>query len=293
MKAIAIQRNRKRKARLSRARWVAWLRPTLWAVLLGGGLFTLYVGGERLTTAPLFQVREIRWEGLHHLKESEMAARFRPIVGRSLFRVDLAQIQAALQENSWVKEAVVRKEFPDRLLIQVVERVPAAVEVDSARPPLLRDEEGKILEQNSDAPEALPRVIHYDPVSYARGLHLASLVSRTLKKEGTAPPFVIDLADPEDLVVHFPEGVLHFGDADYAERWQRFLEIREDLERRGISDREIDLRYRRKVIVKDGFTPETEGTDLRYGPARKKVGEGLGSKSVIRRALGAGPKERV
>jgi cell division protein FtsQ len=246
---------------------MTWLRPTLWALLLGGSLFALYVGGQRLTTAPLFQVREIGWDGLHHLKESEMTARFRSIVGRSIFRVDIAQIQAELQANSWVKEAVVRKEFPDRLRIHVVERVPAAVEVASARPPLLRDEEGKILEQNGELPEALPRMIHYSPVAYARGLQLASLVSNTLKADGAEPsPFVIDLADPEDLVVHFPEGVLHFGDGDYAERWQRFLEIREDLDRRGISDREIDLRFRRKVIVKDGFAPDAEGEGLAVWP---------------------------
>ncbi len=137
-----------------------------------------------------------------------------------------------------------------------MERVAASVEFDSARRPLLRDEEGKILQQNGDVPETLPRIIHYNPVSYARGLQLASLVLGTLEKEGAEPaPFVIDLADPDDLVVHFPEGVLHFGKEEYSERWQRYLEIREDLERRGISDREIDLRHRRKVIVRDGFTP--------------------------------------
>ncbi|MDC4224900.1 MAG: hypothetical protein MPW15_11895 [Candidatus Manganitrophus sp.] len=92
-------------------------------------------------------------------------------------------------------------------------------------------------------------------------------------KEPSAHPFVIDLADPEDLMVHFPEGVLHFGDAEYPERWQRFLEIRDDLEQRGISDREIDLRYRRKVIVKDGFTPGTEGDGFSW-PGEKEAGRG-------------------
>jgi cell division septal protein FtsQ len=275
MKAIAIQRNRKRRGRISWSRLITWLRPTLWAVLLGGGLFTLYVGGERLTTAPLFQVREVRWEGLHHLKESEMAARVGSIVGQSLFRVDLSRIQTELQANSWVKEAVVRKEFPDRLHIQVVERVPAAVEIGSVNRPLLRDEEGKILDQTGDVPEDLPRMIHFNPASYVQGLHLASLVSRTLRKEGgEASPFVIDLADPEDLVVHFPEGVLHFGDADYAERWERFLQIRDDLERRGISDREVDLRFRRKVIIKDGLTPETEGDEFTIWPGEKESRRG-------------------
>lgn len=271
MKALAIQRNKRRRGRLSWARLITWLRPTLWAVLLGGSLFALYLGGQRLTASPAFQVREIRWTGLHHLKEPEMTARFRSIVGRSLFRVDIAQIQREIQANPWIKEAVVRKEFPDRLRIQVIERVPAAVEIDSARRPLLRDEEGKILQQNGEPPEELPRIIHYNPAAYAQGLQLASLISDTLEKEGAEPSlFVVDLADPENLMVHFPEGVLHFGKEEYSERWRRFLEIREDLERRGISDREIDLRYRRKVIVKDGFIPDDGENGL--WPGEKEAG---------------------
>lgn len=271
MKALAIQRNKRRRGRLSWGRLITWLRPTFWAVLLGGSLFALYLGGERLAASPAFHVREIRWTGLHHLKEPEMTARFRSIVGRSLFRVDIAQIQREIQANPWIKSAVIRKEFPDRLRIQVIERVPAAVEIDSARRPLLRDEEGKILQQNGEPPEALPRIIHYNPAAYAQGLQLASLISDTLEKEGAEPSlFVIDLADPENLMVHFPEGVLHFGKEEYPERWRRFLEIREDLERRGISDREIDLRYRRKVIVKDGFIPEEGESGL--WPGEKEAG---------------------
>ncbi|TAJ98299.1 MAG: FtsQ-type POTRA domain-containing protein [Candidatus Manganitrophaceae bacterium] len=272
MKAIAIQRNKKRRSRLSWARWIGWLRPTFWSVLLGGSLFALYVGGQRLTSAPVFQVREIRWAGLHHLNETEMSARFRPVVGRNIFRVDIAQIQGALQANPWVKQAVVRKDFPDRLNIIVVERVPAVVEVESAQGPLLRDEAGEILERVGEASDRLgdgkaagklPRVIHYNPASYAKGLELASLLSRTLEKESIEPSlFLIDLADPEDLVVHFPEGVLHFGEGGYAERWERFLEIKEDLERRELTDREIDLRFERKVIVRGGFTPPRRGAGV-------------------------------
>ena len=276
MKAIAIQRNKKRKVRLSWARLIGWLRPTLWAALLGGSLFVLYVGGQRLTTAPLFQVREIRWAGLHHLNETEMTARFRPIVGRNIFRVDIAQIQGELQSNSWVKQAIVRKDFPDRLSIVVTERVPAVVEVESAHGPLLRDEEGEILGQNGDLQERLPRIVHYNPASYPKGLQLASLLSRTLDKERTDPPaFLIDLADPEDMIVYFPEGVLHFGEEGFAERWQRFLEIRDDLDRRGMADREVDLRFRQKVIVKGGFMPQGAGQfGIRTWPGAKESRRG-------------------
>ena len=272
MKAIAIQRNKRRKVRLSWARLLGWARPTFWAVLLGGSLFALYAGTQRLMAAPLFQVREIRWAGLHHLSEGELSVRFRSVVGRNIFRIDLAPIQRELQADPWIKQAVVRKDFPDRLSIRVIERVPAAVEVESAQNPIVRDDEGKILGSDGEVRESLPRIIHYNPDSYAQGLQLASLLSSTLAKERTEPlPFLIDLADPQDLIVHFPEGVLHFGEGDYADRWQRFLEIRDDLERRGIADREIDLRFTRKVVVKGGFTPHRAGgTGMKMWPEAKE-----------------------
>lgn len=269
MKAIAIQRNKKRKVRLSWARLIGWLRPTLLAVFLGGSLFALYIGVQRVTSAPVFQVREIRWAGLRHLSEAEMTHRFRSVVGRNIFRINIAQIQGELQANPWVKQAVIRKDFPDRLSIRVIERVPAVVEMESAQGPLLRDEEGEILERGGEASNRLgdggatgklPRIIHYNPASYKKGLQLASLLARTLENERLeASLFLIDLTDPEDLVVHFPEGVLHFGEGDYSERWERFLQIKDDLERRELTDREIDLRFKRKVIVRGGFTPPRRG----------------------------------
>ncbi|MBI3802322.1 MAG: FtsQ-type POTRA domain-containing protein [Nitrospirae bacterium] len=264
MRAIAIQRNRKRRVRFSWAKMVAWGRPVLFALLLGGLFFGLYAGSRRLATAPFFEVREIRWQGLRHLKEAEMTARFRSILGRNLFRLDLADIQGQLQANPWVKEAVVRKDFPDQLTFIVTERVPTAVEIEASRGPILRDQEGAILERGGTPPEALPRLLHYNPASYAKGLQLASFLSESLKREAAdgRPAFVVDLADPEDLVVHLSEGVLHFGEGDYLERWQRFLEIRSDLERRGIANREIDLRFQKKVVVKGGFTRGRGGVDL-------------------------------
>lgn len=264
MRAIAIQRNKKRRSRLSGAGLIAWARPTLLALLLGGLLFGVYAGSQRLATASLFQVREIRWRGLHHLKEAEMAPRLRSTLGRNLFRLNIAEIQGELLANPWVKEAVVRKDFPDQLTLIVTERVPAAVEIDPARGAVLRDEEGAILERGGDAPEALPRIVHYQPAAYAEGLRLASLLSERLKGEAVdgRPAFIIDLADPEDLVVHLPEGMLHFGRGDYPARWQHFLEVRSDLERRGIADREIDLRFQRKVVVKGGLTQGRRGAEL-------------------------------
>jgi hypothetical protein len=69
--------------------------------------------------------------------------------------------------------------------------------------------------------------------------------------------FLIDLANPADLQLHLPGGVLHFGETDYPEKWSRFSYVEEDLRQRGFSRWEADLRFSEKVIVK-GDLPKSK-----------------------------------
>ncbi|MFY9271216.1 MAG: FtsQ-type POTRA domain-containing protein [Candidatus Manganitrophaceae bacterium] len=278
MKTIAIQRNRKRRARFSWQRVVAgcskWGKPFFVALLLGGGFFTLYIAGRWLTGSPRFQVKEVRWIGLRRLNEGEMMNRFLSrAIGQNLFRLDADRIQTALLADSWVKEATIRKDFPDRLTIFMAERTPAAVEVEAERvragggeyaqagnvtgKTRLRDEEGRVLEQKGALPARLPRIVHYRTESYSKGLTLAALLDKSL---GGPPLFLIDLADPKDLIVYFSGATIHLGEGDFEARWRRYLEIKDDLDRRGISEHEIDLRFPRKVVVKEGFVVGEKGT---------------------------------
>lgn len=231
------------------------VRQIALSLLVGLGLFGLYLGLRHLAASPFFKVREFQWSGLQHLKEPEVAGLFQSVLGKNLFDVEIAPIQRALLSNPWVKEATVRKDFPDRLTFIVVERTPASV---AYLPPAgalpeqggtldvtvrLLDQEGVVLEQGGDYPPELPRVVHVNAAAYPKALRLAQLFTNR-------SDFFIDLSNPEDLQVHLPGGLIHFGEENYPEKWDRFSRVEEDLLRRGFSHWEVDLRFSDKVIVK-------------------------------------------
>lgn len=268
MKAIAAHLKKKRRFSFLVARMKSASKPIAMATALGAGLFILYAGAQKLMAHNYFRVKEIRWIGLRHLKESEMSRQFHWAVGRNLFKLESHPIQQQLLSNPWVKEAVVRKEFPDGLSFILMERTPAAVEYPKAGgddislgEAVLLDEEGRALERGGDYPSELPRIINMNRQAFPKALQLASLFTKR-------SPYLIDLSHPKDLVVHQAGWVIHFGDQDYSERWRRFLEIEMDLEQRGISDKEIDLRFPGKVIVKSGSVPAQKMWKENHGSIR-------------------------
>lgn len=230
------------------------------ASLFGAGLFILALGVEQVGTLPVFEVKEIQWIGLKHLTEKKMGKRFQSVLGKNLFTVDIAVMQEGLLAHQWIKEATVKKRFPNRILIIVVERKPASVEyekgefmgekVNFTTLPYLVDQEGITLQQGGPFPSGLPRLININPQSYAAGLSLGALAQNR-------PGVFIDLSDPDDLQVHFisPEGhiqtgLLHLGSDTHQEKWQHFLDIEADIVKRGLSPWEIDLRISGMAVVK-------------------------------------------
>jgi cell division septal protein FtsQ len=229
------------------------IRPVGLSLLFGIGLFGFYLAVRQVVASSFFEVKVLRWSGLQHLKEAEMAQRFHPLLGQNLFDVEIASIQRALEANSWVKSATVRKDFPDGLTFIVVERTPASVaypRFGEAFPETMRllDREGVVLDQGGDYSPELPRVVHVNAAAYPKALQLAQLLTQR-------SDFLIDLSNPDDLQVHLPEGVIHFGEENYQEKWNRFVHVEEDLRRRGYARWEADLRFSGKVIVK-GDLPE-------------------------------------
>ncbi len=75
-----------------------------------------------------FCLRTIEVNGTKHLKAKDVIA----ISGLTLFkdnllRIDSKEISRRILSNSWVKDAEVEKEFPDKLIIKIKERNPVAL----------------------------------------------------------------------------------------------------------------------------------------------------------------------
>ncbi len=220
--------------------------PIKWSrfiyIFVGVLLVACFFGVQRFLSSSYFQIKEIRWAGAKQIDPKELNRQFQFVVGQNLVRLSIADIHTALLNNRWVKEAVVRKVFPNRVDVTLTERVPAAVEIDPlSNRMVLRDSEGIVLEEGEQ--DHLPRMIHYNPNAYTKALELAPLLAE--RKDA-----LIDLSHSGDLSVRLKKGVVHLGDKDFKERLERFSKVEADVDRRRMAPWEADLRFPSQVVVK-------------------------------------------
>ncbi len=110
------------------------------AVSLGvlAGAVALYRAGDTIVATAgslrdfvlesrYFSVREIQVRGAEKVNGNELVALAGLRQGMSIWRVDLPAIERKVARHPWVRRALVRREFPHRILIEVEERVPRAI----------------------------------------------------------------------------------------------------------------------------------------------------------------------
>ena len=76
---------------------------------------------------PVFAITTIAVQGdVRHNNEVTLRANVVPRLQGSFFTVDLAQARTAFENVPWVRKAMVRREFPDRLSVDLFEHEPVA-----------------------------------------------------------------------------------------------------------------------------------------------------------------------
>ena len=93
-----------------------------------------------------FRVRGYEITGLNHMARQPVDAIVSSEVGQAQPLVDVRAIRAELLKFGWVKDARVSRRLPDVLVIDIVEREPAALWQDKQRLALI-DSEGVVLDR--------------------------------------------------------------------------------------------------------------------------------------------------
>ena len=129
------------------------LRVLSTAAMLGGGLYGFHrmeqflirdprfaLNGEDGASTPTLEIR-----GATHASERALEAAFRDDSGLSVYLMPLADRRTSLRNVDWVKDAAVSRVWPNRVLVNVSERIPVAfVTLAPSRFGLI-DEDGVIL----------------------------------------------------------------------------------------------------------------------------------------------------
>lgn len=108
------------------SRTLGW---TLLYLLLGAAIpYAGYQVYSYMRTSPYFAIREVELKG-GHLLTSEKVRQYLRLDSTpkpNILSVDPNKLVAALHEHPWIRMAKVKKKLPDRLLVSIEERRPAA-----------------------------------------------------------------------------------------------------------------------------------------------------------------------
>lgn len=218
---------------------------------------------------PYFQLAAIRVRcDSDALSPQQIAFRAGLFAGTSLWQLDTRAAEAALEEPAWVERARVRRQFPNRVVVEVSERRPIAATLTPGGPQLI-DADGVVFRPAGD--------IEYPDVPYLTGwqtpaetserlLRLQRLlrVARSAEARGIAVSQVdIDRAGTLWL---FPEGrrvAVRLGSVQDLERkLSRLDSVLDRVPNDEAMVREIDASYADRVAVRS-----REGTFARLATA--------------------------
>lgn len=201
-----------------------------------------------------FTVRHIEPKGLDRLNPMQVYTVAQHQMDRAMLLVDLAGTRQELLRYGWVKDARVSRRFPDTLVVDIVERTPAAIWQYNQKLSLI-DRDGVVLEPvKLEAMPDLPLVI--GPAANQHASELGRLL-------GTVPQLKPIMAGATwvggrrwDVRFHSGETLaLPEGEAQAAKALARFAEMDRKSQLLGRGLVRFDMRIPGKLIVRVSREP--------------------------------------
>lgn len=211
-----------------------------------------------LATSEEFTVHHVEIEGTTNTTPEAIAAALRPLEGRSLAELELREVARLSASDPWVRDASVRRQFPDTLRITVRERRPAALAVVQGLVQVVDEDGVPMGPAGPGLAYDLPVLTGLDKLDRAaRDAALERGVAFVARLSQASPEFVseiseLDLSRP-DRVVMIParEGPKLLLDPEFVDRnVKRWLAMRSEIARRTGPLEYADLRWSRRIALK-------------------------------------------
>ncbi|HTW23953.1 MAG TPA: FtsQ-type POTRA domain-containing protein [Candidatus Baltobacteraceae bacterium] len=271
-----------RRRKFGRKAWQKYLRATMWAAVGLAGAWIAYDFGHFLLASPemaLIHPEQVALAGNHYVARASVLEIFAEDRGKSVLRIPLDRRRAEIESIAWVEHASVRRVLPNRIDVDVIERTPIAFLRDGSGMALV-DVHGVILERPIEGNFHFPVVtgIGADMPQDDREQRMQLFSGFIQQIDATHPGASeqvseVDLSDAHDVRATLsglqPIGVnpgtspddtggwgqadapvvVHFGDSDFASKYQTLIE---DIGQwRATTGRveSIDLRFGGEAVV--------------------------------------------
>ncbi|HUJ19645.1 MAG TPA: FtsQ-type POTRA domain-containing protein [Nitrospirota bacterium] len=272
----------RRKGGASLSRLLGSVLPVLVLLLAAAAVWLSWQAYGMITHADWFQISGVDVRGVHEIKDAELKSIVGPFTGQNIFRVDLEAAARRARANPWIRDVRIHRRLPNRITMEVVERVPAAVlETDMGR--YLVDHEEFVIDravQESAAERQLPTVVIRDlrtrpgeSVMTDRLSEALTLLAEIESRGGWKPADVtIRAASPESLSVVYAGHEFKIGSGRYAEKLRRLAEVMADVKQRNLDIAYVDLRAESQAAVMAVKTARGPGVmGAKKNPGNKRL----------------------
>lgn len=239
--------------------------------VVAAGCATYFVASFFLSSprVTLISLDDVEILGTKFVQRQTIVDRFSSDAGRSVFRVPLDSRRASLESIAWVDHAVVSRIWPDRIRVEITERVPVAYLRTGADLSLI-DAHGMILDRPLESNFQFPVISGIsDAMSSGQrearmGLYTEMMTDLDRTRPGSADHISeVDLSDAEDVrvtlaglnqmsIANFDdEGpvLVHFGNKDFDSKYKILLENLGQWRMAAGRVESVDLRFSRQVVV--------------------------------------------
>ncbi len=266
-----------RKHRLKR-RSKQFVQEVLHAALLTGVIFTItsvmIFAYNLIITSAYFHIKETVVRGCKELTEKEVLSLAAIKPSQSLMAINPATIARRIEANPWVKQVLIGKEFPNRLIIEVQERTAVAL-VKSDNGFSMLDLDGVTFKKLDKSDEADIPVINgcfsesNDSMLFAKSLELLQYLSTAKEFPTIKNVSEIHGHDIFGLSLFTDSGLcIRLGFDSYENKFKRLTTVMADLEKRNmkLGFLLIDLNDPAKITVQK---KNVLGPIIPAGPKKK------------------------
>ncbi|RJQ57036.1 MAG: FtsQ-type POTRA domain-containing protein [Nitrospiraceae bacterium] len=224
--------------------------------ILSAGILT---GAYFLVKA--FYVRDFQVSGNKHLDKRDIESMLN-IRREPLLDLRLKEIETKLKRSAWIRNVSLRWLLPGTLVINVEEASPRAL-LSYGGEMFLVNEEGNIMEAlEEQATPFLPVLKGIDP-RYKKVMSEAMrLVEALTAKNAVADRQYVEIGlESYGLTANIDGEFIMVGYGQYLEKFDRWVELEPELQKRGVPIQYIDLRFKDSVIVKPVTAEKDKGKD--------------------------------
>lgn len=203
LRRIAVRRAEGRR----RLRVVVWL---LLPIAIVGVLLAVLA-------SPLFGVRNVVVGGARYTSKATLEAADELVRGKSVFSLDLGEVERVLKADPWVRDAQAKRRFPSTVVLDIAERKPVAWYLGADNQARVIDIDGRVISVLAGQPTAYIQITGVGPDSPAGALAddvftAAAQVAASLPPEVAPLMLNMGVAGGTDLLMTLRTGtVVTFG----------------------------------------------------------------------------------